>query len=532
MAKQFYYGGNVLTMEPELYAQALLAENGRILAVGSRERLESEAGDAQRIDLRGGVLLPAFLDAHGHISSYAASLLQPGVGEAKSFGEMQAIICRFLRENQVPKGRWVTVKGLDPTQLAEGKAPDRRVLDAAAPDNPLVLQHQSGHNGVLNTLALRELGITARTPVPEGGRMALEGGEPTGFLEENAFIEALQRVPMPSPQEMGEAFVQAQRRYAAYGVTTVQDGVVMDLMADQYRYLCENKILELDVVAYGDLRDSDRFLEAFQDHWGAYRDHFKLGGYKTFLDGSPQARTAWMREPYAGATDGYRGYPTLPDAQLLTYIRRALREDRQILAHCNGDAAAQQYLDAYAQALAELDRPRDIRPVMIHAQLLGRDQLPALRALGMIPSFFVGHVYYWGDVHLQNFGRARAEAISPVKSAAELGLRYTFHQDAPVTEPDMLHTLWCAVNRLTRAGRCLGPEERVSPLEALRAVTVHAAWQYFEEDQKGSLRPGKRADLVVLDRDPLQVDPLELQNLRVLATFKDGKALYRAEDWA
>lgn len=532
MARQFYYGGSVLTMEKARYAQALLVENGRILAVGSREELEPEAADAARIDLRGGVLLPGFLDAHGHISSYATALLQPGVEDATDFAQIQAVIRRFLRDNRVSPGRWVMVKGLDSSRLAEGRAPDRHVLDEVAPDNPLVLQHQSGHNGVFNTLALRELGITAETPVPEGGRMALEHGAPTGYLEENAFIEALQRVPMPSPKEMGEAFVRAQRRYAAYGITTVQDGVVMDLMTDQYRYLCENNILELDVVAYGDLRGCDRFLEAFQDRWGRYRDHLKLGGYKTFLDGSPQARTAWMREPYAGAPDGYRGYPTLPDDQLLAYLRRALREGRQILAHCNGDAAARQYLDLYAQALAELEQPRDIRPVMIHAQLLGRDQLPALRALGMIPSFFVGHVYYWGDVHLQNFGLDRAEAISPVKSAADLGLCYTFHQDAPVTEPDMLHTLWCAVNRLTRDGRCLGPEERVSPLEALRAVTRNAAWQYFEEGEKGSLRPGKRADLVVLDRDPLRVDPMELRDIRVLATVKDGKTVYRAEDWA
>ncbi len=528
MAKQFYVGGSVLTMEAPLYAEAVLVEDGRIAAVGRRCDLAPLAGDAQKIDLAGAVLLPAFIDPHSHFSGYANSLLQASVEDAQNFDDIRARIQSFLAENEVPAGKWVSVKGLDPTHLAEHTSPDRHLLDEAAPHNPVLLQHQSGHNGVFNTLALQELGITAQTPVPDGGRIAVENGEPTGYLEENAFIAYMQKLPMPTPQELGAAFEKAQQRYASYGITTVQDGMLMDMMAGLYQYLCAADALKLDVVGYADLRDSKQLLEIFHDHIDQYKNHFKIGGYKTFLDGSPQARTAWMRQPYEGAEDGYCGYPTLSDEQLLANIRRALREGRQLLAHCNGDAAAQQYIDQFTKALGELDDAPDIRPVMIHAQLLGKDQMPAMKEIGMMPSFFVAHVYHWGDAHLQNFGPQRAGAISAAKSAGELGLPYTFHQDAPVIEPNMLETVWCAVNRLTKKGVLLGPEERITPLEALRAVTVNAAYQYFEEREKGSIRPGKRADLVILDADPTKVDPMAIRDIKVLATIKDGACIYRA----
>ena len=165
---------------------------------------------------------------------------------------------------------------------------------------------------------------------------------------------------------------------------------------------------------------------------------------------------------------------------------------------------------------------------MIHAQFLDRDQLPQLKALGMIPSFFVAHVYHWGDVHLRNMGPARAAVISCAASALRAGLRFTFHQDAPVIRPDMLETVWCAVNRVTRAGVPLGPEERISTLEALKAVTAHAAYQYFEEDRKGTLAPGKLADLTVLSADPLAIPPSALRDLQVLATYKEGRPVFTA----
>ena len=211
-------------------------------------------------------------------------------------------------------------------------------------------------------------------------------------------------------------------------------------------------------------------------------------------------------------------------------VRRAGAEHMQLLAHCNGDAACAQYLAALETAAREGVDLTAMRPVMIHAQLLGRDQVPEVRRLGVIPSFFAGHVYHWGDIHLENLGPERAARISPAGSAAALGIPFTLHTDAPVLPPDILETVWCAVIRVTRSGRVLGPKERVDVSAALAAVTANAAYQYFEEGDKGTLARGLRADLVVLDRDPLAAPPEELRDIRVLETWKDGRPVFRMGD--
>lgn len=277
------------------------------------------------------------------------------------------------------------------------------------------------------------------------------------------------------------------------------------------------------MVGYPDAASAAAVKAAFPEHLRRYKDRFKIGGYKMFLDGSPQGRTAWMRRPYEGGGD-YTGYGTLTDNQVEDVLRQAVRDGMQPLAHGNGDAACAQFLQA-VQAVGP--SASALRPVLIHAQLLGTDQLPAVKRLGVTPSFFVAHVYHWGDTHLENFGRTRASAISPARSAEKLGIRFTFHQDTPVIPPDMLETVWCAVNRRTKAGVLLGEEERVDTLTALRAVTANAAWQYGEEGEKGTLAPGKRADLTVLDRNPLQTPPEALRDIRVLETYKDGVCIYR-----
>ena len=304
-------------------------------------------------------------------------------------------------------------------------------------------------------------------------------------------------------------------------------------MEPLYRQLCAAGLLKLDVVGYLDITQADGMRTALSEHIGQYSGRFKVGGYKTFLDGSPQARTAWLREPYCGAEENYRGYPRMSNEELAGYVDRALDENMQLLVHCNGDAACEQYLRVYGERLrarAASGKPcRAIRPVIIHAQMLAPDQLSRAAQNGMIPSFFVAHVYHWGDVHLENLGPERAARISPAASAGAQGIRYTFHQDAPVIQPDMLETVWCAVNRVTKQGTVLGPQERVPVLDALRAVTINAAYQYFEEGSKGSLRPGKRADLVILEEDPLKALPMHLRVFRVLETVWDGKRVFRTD---
>lgn len=550
MSRMLFYNGTVITMEEPFCAQAVLTEEGVIRAVGTFEDVRAAAGEGEMclVDLQGHTLMPGFIDPHSHFTACANATMQVDLGEAECFEDVIRLIREFIQREQIPAGQWVRASGYDHNRLREGRHPDRRVLDQAAPEHLLMVSHQSGHMGAFNTRALKALGVDGHTEPPQGGMIAVEGGEPTGYMEENAFLQYIQKAPMPSPEAFLEAYRKAQKLYASYGITTVQEGMMSAPLGPLYQLLLHSGILELDLVAYVDMEAGDELKRQFADHIGTYKDHMKIGGYKMFLDGSPQGRTAWLREPYlpveggnAGPAGGAArtkgaapspdcGYPTLTDAAVKSNILRAERDQMQLLAHCNGDAACEQYLREYAAALAELPdhTPGDIRPVMIHAQLLGLDQLERVKALGIIPSFFLAHVYHWGGIHLKNLGQKRAERISPAHSALEHGIRFTLHQDAPVIRPDMMETVWCAVNRLTRNGVLLGAKERISVEDALRAVTINGAYQYFEENKKGSIAPGKLADFVILERNPLEADPMELRTIRVMATIKEGKCIYRA----
>ena len=523
MAWKLYFGGPIWTMEQRTDAQAVLVEDGVIRAVGPTARNHPQAKMAEQVDLRGKALLPAFVDAHSHFVACANAMLQLSVAQAENFAELQDMMRTHIRKTGLPAGQWLLVRDFDPSNLQEQRIPDRTVLDQAAPEHPVVLQHRSGHVGVLNTLALQKMHITAKTPDPVGGHIERSDAGPTGYLEENAFLNVLNQLPPPELEQLLAACDWAQDYYASFGITTAQEGMVTEQMVPLYQALCTQNRLWIDVVGYSAFQERVQIEQVLSGQTG----HFRLGGYKIFLDGSPQSRTAWMRTPYVGTE--MCGYPTLTDEQVLQAVCQAAQDDRQLLAHCNGDAAAEQYLRALEQARKQgIDLAR-AHPVMIHAQLVGLDQLPRLKALGVTPSFFVAHVYHWGEIHRENFGPARAAAISPAASAGDLGLPYTFHQDAPVIPPDMLQTVWCAATRHTKSGRVLGGAERVSVYDALQAVTLHAAQQYGEQDQKGSIAPGKRADFVILDRDPLAVAPDEVRSLKVEQTICGGRTIYQRE---
>lgn len=551
MERTIYFNGNILTMDSrKASANAVVVQDGRIVSTKAAAAVSVMEGcdaphDSTRfsdlkgsdggqtaganastrfVDLKGATMLPAFLDPHSHFSGYAMAQLQVPLEETVSFEEIIEKIKVFITAQHIPAGTWVIGKGYDHNQLAEHAHPAAAVLDQAAPDNPVMIQHQSGHMGVFNTAALRLLGVTAQTPSPSGGRIAVENGTPTGYMEENAFIEYQQKVPMPSAKDLMDAYVSVQNKYASYGITTVQEGMLVSQLVPLFQMLTQNDLLKLDVTGYADARDAAALLSVLADHRRIYKNHFKLGGLKIFLDGSPQGRTAWMRRPYRDSPD-YCGYNTLTDEQVTDFVRLAARENLQLLAHCNGDAAAAQYLRACRQVEAEGLSLKKIRPVLVHGQLLGPDQLPEVKRLGIIPSFFAAHVYHWGDIHIQNFGMKRASHISPAAAALANGVPFTFHQDTPVIEPDMLETIWCSVNRLTKSGVRLDAEA-IPVIEALKAVTINAAYQYFEENEKGSIAPGKRADFVILDKNPLTVPAMELKDIKVLQTIKDGEIIY------
>lgn len=531
MNKKLYYGGSILTMDPvNPTAQALLIEDGRIIAAGTMEELSNQAADAVWHDLQGKTLMPAFIDGHSHMGSAGLFMQQCSLVGCRSFDEILQRIVDFREKKDLTHGEIIYCVGYDTALLKEGAHPTGKLLDSLELDNPIACIHQSLHMGSFNKAALAYCGVDETyTGDPGGGLIGRdEKGRLNGYFEENA-LNPLPRILNAFDREkFKQAILDAQQDYLRYGITTVQDGSCSS--AEQlkcYEELAEDGKLIADVVVYMDSDPQDpNFWQEMLDRFGnrEYHNHLKLGGIKMFLDGSPQGRTAWMREPYEGDSD-YYGYPVLTDEKVRQILIRAIEAGIQPLAHCNGDAASEQFLSGWEYGVDQTGRGTDLRPVMIHSQLVGEEQLARMGKVGMMPSFFIGHCYFWGDVHIRNFGQ-RGRHISPVGNAIRLGLPYSFHQDTPVTPPDMLHSVWCAVNRVTRNGTVLDQENKITPYEALIGVTRGGAYSYFEEETKGILRAGAVADLVILGQDPTQADPMDIWKIPILCTIKEGTLVY------
>ncbi len=536
-AELVFVGGKIITVDPRLpEPDALAVRDGMIAAVGTREEVLVLRGpDTRLIELGARALLPGFIDAHGHLINVGevmrtANLASPPVGSVEDIAGLLQALVRYRAERDLKPGEWLVGVGYDDSLLAEKRHPTRFDLDLLS-ENPVVLLHVSGHLAVANSRALALAGIDATTPDPRGGVIRRVAGsrEPSGVMEESAFYGVYQLLPQPSLEERLDQLDAAQAEYARRGLTTAQDGITSPASLALLHHAAERGRLILDVVAYPAGRNLD--LEHGDIAFGDYRNRLKVGGVKLMLDGSPQGKTAYLTEPYhvppEGQAEGYRGYPAMPQADVDGLVARFLSRGIQILAHANGDAAADQLIHAVATFGASTPLG-DHRSVMIHSQVVREDQLDRLKDLGIVPSFFAAHSFYWGDWHRDSvLGAERAYRISPARSALRREIPFTFHNDAPIVPPDVLRLIWAGVNRRTRSGDILGPQQRISVMDAIRAVTVNAARQNFEEDRKGSLEKGKVADLVVLSANPLEVAPEALANIVVEETFSRGRSIYR-----
>ena len=523
--KRLFYGGRILTLASPLYAEAMLVEDGRILRTGEYSSLcEGLEGEVQKIDLGGRVIMPSFIDAHGHYNSIAASTLDCSVRGACSIEEIKARVDAYIKKRSIGAGEWVRVRDYDENRLPGALHPTLCELDYICPDRPMRIAHASGHSTLYNSRALEIAGIDDATPSPDGGEICKSDGHVCGYMLESACRLVNRHIPAPSREELRGAFIEAQRTYAAYGITTVQDGYLTRQNLEDYLEADKDGKLKLDIIGYIPIGAYKRLRDEFSDKLGK---HVKIGGIKTFADGSPQLRTAWVGEPYL---EGGNGIPNRSDEEMRRGMMMAAEESAQVLCHANGDAAIEQFLRALEKAEETHPDYALTRPVIVHGQLMRRDQLPIAKRLGAVVSFFVAHTYHWADVHIKNLGRARGMAISPVRSALGEGVHVTFHQDPPVILPDMLETLWCATCRVTRSGVVLEGEE-ISMLDAIRSVTIEAAYQYHEEDIKGTLEEGKYADFIILDRDPLEIPKEDIRNAHILATYKEGECVYESNEW-
>lgn len=530
--KKLYYGADIITMENEADSpEAVLVEDGVIKQVGLLAEMEAAMNDSatEKIDLQGKTILPGFVDPHGHISMMGTLSVMANLSECESFEEIIDTLKVYIKEKNLGKEDVVVGFGYDHNFLVEEKHPTKDILNKVSAEMPIFISHASGHLGCANDAALEIAGINDTTQDEEGGYIGrVEGtNEPNGYLEEGSMMNLRNNLSQGIEMDYVQLALLGQDIYIQNGITTAQDGATSSDTMALFTSLAEQESLKLDIVTYPTVIDNPEDMEKYSKYAKEYDNRLKIGGYKLFLDGSPQGKTAWMTVPYEGE-ESYRGYPWFNDEQVKAYVTKAINDNVQLLTHCNGDAASDQLLEHYEAALATSDNPNKnhLRPVMIHCQTVRDDQLDKMKALSMIPSIFNAHTYYWGDVHLKNFGHERGSRISPAKSAFDRGLVVNFHQDAPIVAPDMLHTIWCAVNRITRKGVKIGPEECVSVYDALKAVTINGAYAYFEENEKGSIKAGKLADFVVLNENPLKVDKMTIKDLQVLETIKEGETIY------
>ena len=540
-ADTIYTGGEIVTVnDKQPSAEALAVKGGKIIAVGSRAEVEKahKGAGTTMVDLGGKALLPAFLDAHSHyISSLTVAnqvnLYAPPAGPGKDPASIVAELLKFRDANKIPKGEVIQAYGYDENVMPSGHLLNRDDLDKAFPDNPVLVGHVSMHGAVLNSAAMKKWNFSAKTKTPSGGVIVRKPGtqEPWGLIMETAYLPIFSSLPQPTTAQEVEWSKAGQMLYAQAGITTAHEGATHLSDLEVMKRAAAGGATLIDVVAYPFITDLEAILKKYpKETWGRYENGLKIGGVKITIDGSPQGKTAFFTTPYLtggpGGEKNWKGELTFPQEVIDKAVKTVYDMGVPLNLHANGDGAIDAFLVAHVRAAAG-DLSKDRNVTMIHSQFVRKDQLDKYVTYKIRPSFYTLHTYYFAEAHIANRGREQAMYISPMRDAIDKGLVPTNHTDFVVAPLDQMFVMWSAVNRISRAGAVIGADQRVTPLEALKAQTINVAWQYGEQASKGSLEVGKRADLVVLDQNPLKVDAMKIKDIKVDETIKDGKSVYK-----
>ena len=537
-----YFNGDIIPMtDNEASVEAVAVIDGKIIAVGASEDIIAMAdSETKKIDLKGQTMLPGFIDAHGHffyMAEYAhawVDLNSAPVGPVKTIDDM--LIALKERADNTPEGEWILGWGYDDTNIKDMRHPTKADLDSVSTKHPIFIQHISGWISSANSLALEKAGVTRDTPNPENGTIFKDDdGEPTGVIGAGQ-PPVYAVVPKFTKADYVAAMKSGSDLYAAAGVTSAQEAWGDKNQWDMLNEALIEGTLGVRVnfwpLAQGGSAEKEGFYPQIPSGDAIDENNMlAIGARKLTADGSIQGYSGFLSNPYHVEKEGedaqFRGKPSFPYDQLEAMVIDLQKQGKQIGIHGNGDAGIDFILDALAAAQKAYPRD-DSRPVVIHSQMAREDQLERMKELGAIPSFFVTHTYFWGDRHYETFmGPDRATRMSPVKSAVNNDLRFTLHNDTYVTPIDPLMSVWSAVNRQSSSGRDLGKEKQgVSVYEALKGVTSNAAYQAFEDDIKGTIEVGKLADFVILKENPLNIDPISIKDISVMATVVGDKLVY------
>lgn len=553
-----YYNGDIITMEGDgpQYVEAVVVQNGKILYAGTKAEAMKTAGEGHTmVDLNGKTMLPGFIDAHGHFIYHGRNQLDCKLGGVKNIPELIERMNKY--KESVPEGAWIVGMGYNPLLMDEKRHPNAEELDQISKDRPILIVHTSGHGGSMNTALMKLLNINAQTKDPEGGFYLRKPGsrEILGPMEETALIEVRNQRPKASNEEMKKIIEAASFDWAKSGQTTAME-CGMGLGADDIdivRYALDNKLLPIDLVVFAKESETDNLINAAYSVSQAYKNkptvngaaalldirpdmdkryynRVRLGGIKFWLDGNPL--NAWMSKEYAKSPpesdEHFHGYGQISDSLLQAFFDKYWKTNMQINMHVLGDAASDQALRAIEKTISQQGMS-DHRPVFVHAGYLRDEQFDQIKKVGGIPSFLSISFFSGADVNEPYWGKERAENANAAKTAIDKGVIFTISHDAPVTPPELLPGVWEAVNRKTASGRTVGEHQKISPYEALTAITRNAAYQIKEENNKGTLKAGKLADLVILEKNPLKTDPMGIKDIKIIETIKEGKTVFKLQ---
>ena len=521
------YNGNVVTVDGgRPRAQAVAVADGRFLAVGTNDEVRAMAGArTARIDLAGRTVVPGFIDAHSHPAVSGRLHLRQVDCDLRSIAAIQDAIRK--RASQTPPGEWVLGFKYDDTKTAEGRPLTRQDLDAAAPGHPVHVAHRGGHTAYVNSLAFKAAGVPENVRDPPGGRFDRDPatGKLTGKVSETA-DEVFEKV-IPSiytRDDYREGVKLITKMMTRAGVTSVHDayGSSDDLRA--YQDARDAGDLSMRVYCLIGHWHIDRMIAAgvrtgFGDEW------VRIGAMKMTCDGSISERTARLAEPYVGRPNDY-GILVTPEEELYAKARKAHEAGWQIGIHANGDAAIDITLRVYERLQRELPR-RDPRFRIEHCTVVNDSLVERIRALGVIPTPFSTYVYFHGE-KMREYGAERLKRMFAVRSFLDAGIRVTQNSDYPPGPFEPMMALQSSVTRTDMKGNVWGANQRITVEEAIRVGTINGAYASFEESQKGSIEPGKLADLVVLGRDPFKEDPKALINIPVERTMVGGRWVYES----
>lgn len=533
-----YFGGDIVTMTDEQpgYVEAVVAHQGKIVFVGNKESALKQYPEAMaQVDLQGSTMLPGFIDPHSHFMSALMMVNQvniaaPPVGTANNIAQIIAKLSNFQQEQDITEGGFIVGWGYDQELIEEQRHIIKTELDAVFPNHKVILIHVSMHGAVLNSKALAWANIDKNTETPQGGIIAKmpNSNEPAGLIMEMAYIPVFEKLPQPNEAEMLNLMAKAQSHYTSQGYTHAVDGFTHTTDIDFLLKAAQQKKLVIDIAALAAFTEIDKWFDKPKYKLGQYQNKFKLQACKITLDGSPQGKTAFVSKPYLTAGPAgqkhWHGESPISQPQLDAITKKMFAANIPLQIHTNGDAAIDMMIKTVEQA--GITAKDDRRTVIVHSQFQRPEHLARYTELGLTPSYFTLHTYFWGDVHVKNIGKAQANFISPMKAAKSAGLITSNHSDFNVTPLNPFFIMWSAMARESRSGAMIGAEQRIGAYSALQALTSGPAYQFFEENRKGMLKVGLLADFVIIENNPLKQDITDIKNNKVLTTIKEGKTVF------